>query len=183
MDIGLSLGSNLGDRMATLREAAGRIARIPGIRIRAAAPVYETEPVDTKPEYANLKYLNTVLIVETRTEITLTKLARNLHGIEDQLGRIRQEDRNAPRTLDIDILFAGSIMQSDDILDLPHPRWAARRFVVQPLADVCPHLVLPGESRSVSTILAALPPGGIVKVFDHDWLPQNLINGGSVHAV
>lgn len=184
MEIGLSLGSNLGDRIATFREAAVRLAKLPGLTLRAAAPVYETDPVDARPEYAHLKFLNTVLIAETTDDaLPLPELGRRLHEIEEELGRIRQADRNAPRTLDIDVLFAGSLTQSDGILDLPHPRWATRRFVVQPLADVRPGLVLPGETRTVADLLAGLPPAGIKRVFDAHWLPANLLHGGYRHAV
>ncbi len=171
MEIGLSLGSNLGDRLATLREAAHRIGRLPGIRIRAAAPLYETEPVDARPEYAGLRYLNTVLILEAPGDTRLPELARQLHDIETALGRVRLPDRNAPRALDIDMLYAGSVTRADGILDLPHPRWATRRFVVQPLADVRPTLVLPGETRSVAAILAGLPPAGIERIAESDWFP------------
>lgn len=157
MELALSLGSNLGDRLATLREAARRISALPGVRLVAAAPVYETEPVGAGQEYAALKYLNTILIAETSGD--LDTLAAALHGIENSLGRVRSIDRYAPRTLDIDILYAGDTVRHDGELDLPHPRWAQRRFVLQPLADVRPGLVLPGETRTVAEILARLPPG------------------------
>lgn len=183
MEIGLSLGSNLGDRLATLREAARRIGCLPGLRILAAAPIYETDPVDARPAYAHLRYLNTVLIVEAPGNPSLPDLARRLHQIETDLGRVRLPDRNAPRTLDIDMLYAGSIQRADGILDLPHPRWAARRFVVQPLADVRPALVLPGETRSVAAILAALPPAGIARVRESNWFAMDESTGGTDHAL
>jgi len=86
------------------------------------------------------------------------------------MGRIRTEDRNAPRVIDIDILYAGSVKRTDGNLDLPHPRWAQRRFVVQPLADVRPFLRLPGETRTVSDILKTLPPTCITLFrAEHQW--------------
>ena len=94
----------------------------------------------------------------------LTAFSDAIHKIEADMGRVRGEDRNAPRTIDIDILYAGNITRSDGILDLPHPKWAHRRFVLQPLADVRPFLHLPGESRVISDILKALPPSN-VKLF------------------
>lgn len=169
MEVGLSLGSNLGNRLANLRKAVDLIARLPGIRVAALAPLYETDPVDARPAYAHLRYLNTVVILEIQARSDLHALSKRLHAIEDELGRERSDDRNAPRTLDIDILYAGSVERLDGILDLPHPRWAQRRFVVQPLADVRPHLRLPGETRSVAAILADLPSAGINRVDTPDW--------------
>ncbi len=171
MEIGLSLGSNLGDRLATLRNAVTRIGNLPGIRLVAAAPLYETDPVDTRPEYASLRYLNTVIIINAPDPCDLRNLSDNLHAIETALGRVRSSDRNAPRTLDIDVLYAGTLARTDGILDLPHPRWAQRRFVVQPLADVRPALQLPGQTQTVAAILAALPATSINRFETNAWPP------------
>lgn len=168
METGLSLGSNLGDRLRTLRDAARRIALLPGVRIVAAAPVYETSPVGVQPRYAHLNYLNTVLIVDAPEDVAA--LADALHQIEYDLGRRRSADRNAPRTLDIDVLYAGALQRADGRLDLPHPRWAQRRFVVQPLADVRPALRLPGSDRTVAEHLQAMPAAETVVRFAEDWL-------------
>ncbi|MEI6564760.1 MAG: 2-amino-4-hydroxy-6-hydroxymethyldihydropteridine diphosphokinase [bacterium] len=159
MEIGLGLGSNLDHRLAYLREAVTRIAALPGTQILAKAPIYETEPVDVKPEYAHLEYLNTVVIIESTME--LTALSDAIHQIEADMGRVREEDRNAPRPIDIDILYAGTLQRADGILDLPHPRWAQRRFVLQPLADVRPNLRLPGEKRKIAEVLKTLPASNI----------------------
>jgi 2-amino-4-hydroxy-6-hydroxymethyldihydropteridine diphosphokinase len=169
MEIGLSLGSNLGDRLAILRDAVTRISQLPNIQLVATAPLYETDPVDTLAEHAHLRYLNTVVIIEAPDNIALRSLSDKLHSIETSLGRVRSSDRNAPRTLDIDILYAGSIEQADGILDLPHPRWKQRRFVVQPLSDVRPTLRLPREKHTVADILATLPPEGITPFKSHNW--------------
>ena len=155
MEIGLGLGSNLDQRLENLREATDRVIRLPGTHLLAKAAIYESEPVDVKPEYAPLEYLNTVIIVESA--MVLQALSEAIHQIEADLGRVRTEDRNAPRTIDIDILYAGTIQQRDGILDLPHPRWAQRRFVVQPLADVRPLMRLPGDTRTITEILDHLP--------------------------
>ena len=168
MEVGLSLGANLGDRRAALREAVRRLLAIPGVRLLVAAPLYQTDPVGAWPEYAHLKYLNTVVILDAPPD--LTALSTAIHGIEDAMGRRRSEDRNAPRTIDIDILYVGEITRSDGILDLPHPRWAQRRFVLQPLADVRPALVLPGAAGTIADVLAALPPGETVLRVTDVWL-------------
>lgn len=155
MEIGFSLGSNLGDRLANLREAADRIQAFPGTAILARSRVYETAPVGVKPQYRDLAYLNAVLIVAT--DLPVEEVSLRIHAIETDMGRVRTEDRFAPRPIDIDILYAGGDIRDDDSLTLPHPRWAERRFVVQPLADVRPNLVIPGYGQTVARILAALP--------------------------
>ena len=167
MEIGLSLGSNLGDRLALLAEARSRILAIPGLALTAQAPVYETEPVSVAPAFDDLLYLNTVLIVESAVE--LPALSRALHAIEDQMGRRRTADRNSPRPIDIDIIYADglSIVTGETII--PHPRWKERRFVVQPLADVRPGLVLPGEARTVKEIFRSLPEKERVTIFIKQW--------------
>ena len=169
MEIGLSLGSNLDHRLDNLREATNRIDALPETRLLDKAAVYETAPVGVKPEYASLLYLNTVIIVESAMD--LTAFSDAIHQIETDMGRVRSEDRNAPRVIDIDVLYAGTIQRKDGILDLPHPRWDQRRFVVQPLADVRPFLRLPGESRQVSEILKGLPPTSEINLFraQHLW--------------
>lgn len=167
MEAGLSLGSNVGDRLERLRAARDRIAALPGVRLVAQAPLYETEPVGVKPEHKHLLFLNTVLIVETSR--TLDDLQAALSAIEKDLGRVRGEDRFAPRLIDVDILYCGDHVSETDRLTLPHPRWSKRRFVVQPLADVRPDLRLPGFTKSVREILASLPPGEEVASFAIDW--------------
>lgn len=169
MEIGLSLGSNLDHRLNNLREATDRIDALPETRLLDKAAIYETAPVDVKPEYTSLLYLNTVIIVDSSME--LSAFSEAIHKIEADMGRVRSEDRNAPRVIDIDVLYAGNIQRKDGILDLPHPRWAKRRFVVQPLADVRPFLRLPGESRTVAEILKSLPPSTIVNLYraEHLW--------------
>jgi len=160
MEIGLSLGSNLGDRAAMLRAARDRIAALHGVAVVAQAPLYETEPVGVKPEYRHLAFLNTVLVLET--EVDPAELRRQLAGIEADLGRQRVADKFAPRAIDIDMLYAGEVESASADLTLPHPRWAGRRFVLQPLADVRPDLVLPGAAGTVAHCLARLEDGADV---------------------
>ena len=103
MEIGLGLGSNLDHRLDYLREAVHRIDALPGTQILAKAPIYETEPVDVKPEYKPLEYLNTVIIIEST--MPLPALSDAVHKIETDMGRVRTEDRNAPRPIDICLLY------------------------------------------------------------------------------
>jgi len=167
LEYGLSLGSNLGDRLAHLQSAREGIAKIPGVERVEQADVYETAPVGVRPEYAALTYLNTVLIVSATTSPNAMSAA--IHAIETEMGRIRTEDRFAPRPIDIDILYAGDELSEDDALTLPHPRWAERRFVVQPLADVRPDMRFPGDLRTVSDVLNALPTEPVVTRFTSAW--------------
>ncbi len=167
MEIGLSLGSNLGDRAAQLAEARRAISRLPKTRILAQSPIYETAPVGVKQEHQHLSFLNGVLILDT--QLAVGDAQRQLAQIENQLGRRRDANRFAPRTMDIDILYAGNTFMDTENLTLPHPRWAERRFVVQPLCDVRPDLVLPGAQHTVRAVLAALPPGEDVKLFSREW--------------
>ncbi len=156
-EIGLSIGGNMGDRMAHLRMATLEISKIPGVTLLAASPIYETEPVGVKEEYRDMPYLNAVLIVQST--LPLNDFSAAIHTIEGKLGRVRMDDRFAPRTIDVDILYAGDTIRAEDDLTLPHPRWAERRFVLQPLSDVRPDLIIPGSDRTVSAHVAALPTG------------------------
>lgn len=167
MLIGFSLGSNEGDRMDYLRRARDRLFAALDARNGRCSPVYETEPVGVKPEYRDQSFLNAVVTLESdrSADDWLAECAR----IESELDRRRGEDRYAPRTIDIDLLFVGEEVHEDPHLHVPHPRWMERRFVVQPLADLLPDLTLPGQSRSVSAVLNALPPKPAAVCFQVDW--------------
>lgn len=154
MEIGFSLGTNQGDVVTQMREAKRRILEFPETQFAAQSPLYETEPVGVAPEFAHLKFLNAVLVVES--PCPPSEWLERLRGIEMAMGRQRGADRNAPRPIDIDILYAGAEYIDRGGLVVPHPRWAQRRFVVQPLYDVRPDLILPGAGLSVRDILAQL---------------------------
>lgn len=158
IEAALSIGSNLGDRLEHLREARLAISRIPEVCVTASAPLYETEPVGCAPEHQDKPYYNSVLLLGTSLEAH--KLFAALQRVETDLGRTRTRGRiNEPRTIDIDLIYYdGQSIRSGGLV-VPHPRWSLRRFVLQPLADVRGHLVLPGHDRRVRDILAALPEG------------------------
>lgn len=168
VEFGLSLGSNLGDRLANLARARDRIAALPGVRLLARSAAYETSPVDVRPEFGHLMFINAVLVVAS--DAAPEALSDAVHRIEDEFGRLRGPDRNRPRPIDIDLIYAGGRRLSTPRLTLPHPRWSERRFVVQPLAEVRPDLRLPGEDRPVRDVLAALPAAAEkVTVFAREW--------------
>ena len=162
MEIAISLGSNLGDRLSHLRLARALIEAIPAARDITTSPVYETEPVEVAVEHQALRFLNAILLVQ---HAELHEFARCLWDIERQIGRPSARGKNEPRSLDLDIIYAGDVKVTDDELTVPHPRWAVREFVVRPLCDVRPDRVLPGETRTVREVLLSLPAGGGVVPF------------------
>ena len=150
---GIALGSNLGDRLVHLRQGLGQVlAHIEGAQLVAAAPVYETEPVGCPP--GSLSFYNSV--VEISSPLAPHAMHKVLQAVERSLGRPQERERNSPRPLDLDILYAGRLSLNDDTLIVPHPRLHARRFVLQPLADIRPGLILPGHDKSIAQLLAEL---------------------------
>jgi 2-amino-4-hydroxy-6-hydroxymethyldihydropteridine diphosphokinase len=132
----IALGSNLGDRRRHLEAALDglREADIPPIGISS---VWETEPVDCP---AGGWFWN--MAVKARTSRKPLELLDSLLGIEERMGRVRTV-RNAPRTLDMDLLMLGDLVFEHDRLNLPHPRMWQRRFVLEPLAEIEPELINP----------------------------------------
>ncbi len=167
MEAGLSLGSNISSRSANLAEAKRRILEIPGVTLVAQSPLYETEPVGVKPEFKHLDFVNAVLVIETPG--TAHELYDKLRKIEDDVGRHRTIDRFAPRPIDIDIIYFGNDQIESGGLCIPHPQWSKRRFVLQPLADVRPDLVLPGTTKTVKQTLDELKPGEDVWKYGGSW--------------
>jgi 2-amino-4-hydroxy-6-hydroxymethyldihydropteridine diphosphokinase len=165
-ETGFSLGSNQGDRLSNLCAAVEALRRIPEFRLTLKSPVYDTEPVGVIPAHADKPFLNAVVIGQYGG--TLATLADTLAGIERAAGRIRSGGRNLPRPLDVDVIYFGRTVCSEP-LQIPHPRWASRRFVVQPLCDVRPDLVMPGERRSVREVLLSLPDVPRVVLFARTW--------------
>lgn len=126
----LSLGSNLGDRRALLRDAVDSLPDVV-----AVSPVYETAPVGG-PDQDN--FLN--LVVQLDTSLDPHQLLGVCHRIESSAERVR-EVRWGPRTLDIDIIWMDGVSMDEERLTIPHPRWKERRFVLAPLRDLAPDLV------------------------------------------
>jgi 2-amino-4-hydroxy-6-hydroxymethyldihydropteridine diphosphokinase len=137
MEIGFSLGSNMHDRKQLLVQAKHLIGSAPRTQFVEQSPIYETTPVDVKPEYRDMAYLNSVVILES--DLPLESWLTYIGKIETNLGRERSADRNAPRPIDIDIIYAGDQIVDGGGLVVPHPRWAERRFVVQPMRCAAGH--------------------------------------------
>ena len=151
MKTAVALGSNVGDRLKNLRNARDQIAALHGPL--ACSKVYETEPVDCEPGTA--PYLNAVVGFDH--EVEPLALLDELLAIEATLGRPSRRPRNAPRIIDLDILFVGDLVLSNDRITIPHPRICSRRFVLAPLCDLSPDLILPGECETLSALFLKLP--------------------------
>jgi 2-amino-4-hydroxy-6-hydroxymethyldihydropteridine diphosphokinase len=152
----LALGSNLGERMASLQGAVNALADTPDVWITGVSPVYETEPVDSPVEAKN--YLNAVVLIDTT--LAASRLMDRALAIEDAFERERSEVRNAPRTLDVDLIVVGDRRSDDESLRLPHPRAHERAFVLRPWLDLEPDASLP-ERGSVAELLDQADQGGI----------------------
>jgi 2-amino-4-hydroxy-6-hydroxymethyldihydropteridine diphosphokinase len=151
----IALGANLGDRLATLTDSVRQIGRLGSIV--AVSSLYDTEPVGYSDQP---RYLNGVLLLETGLEPD--ELLDALQRIEHDLGRVRSF-RNAPRTLDLDLLFHGNRVMQTDRLTVPHPRLHERAFVLVPLSELAPDLVHPVLGKPIRELLKALPDhGGVV---------------------
>lgn len=154
MRAGVALGANLGDRLVTMRAARERIRQLPEVRPPfISSAIYETEPVDCEP--GAKPFLNAV--VEFDFAGDPAGLLRELRGIEIAFGRQAEHEPNRSRTLDLDLLYCGDREVQTAALHLPHARVGERRFVLEPLADLRPELLLPGLTSPVKTLLAELP--------------------------
>lgn len=143
----IALGANLGDPVVTMEKAIARLHQLPQTRLVAASSLYRTAPVGLlhQPDFINA-------VVEVFTVLPAPTLLDTLFAIEAQFGRHRGE-KNAPRTLDLDLLLYGDRISADPELTLPHPRLHQRAFVLAPLAEIAPELVIPGRG-GVAVLLA-----------------------------
>lgn len=138
----VALGANLGEAQATVRQALHDLAALPHTQLVRASSLYRSAPVDaTGPDFINA-------VAELRTALGPYELLAALQGLEQAAGRERPW-RNAPRTLDLDILLYDELRQDDPVLTLPHPRMLERAFVLLPLAQIAPTLVSAAQLRRV----------------------------------
>ena len=139
----LGLGANLGDARAAVRQAMADVAALDGVEWVAASSLYGSAPLDADgPDYVNA-------VVQVRTTLSPEDLLSRLQGIELRAGRQRPY-RNAPRTLDLDILLYGDTVLDSADLQIPHPRMWQRAFVVLPLAELAPGWVSAQQLQAVA---------------------------------
>jgi 2-amino-4-hydroxy-6-hydroxymethyldihydropteridine diphosphokinase len=153
----LSLGSNVGDRVAALQGAVDSLADTPEVHLVSVSSIYETKPADAPA--GSPDFLNVVVLADTTLSIAM--LLERAQAVEAAFGRQRG-DRNAPRTLDIDLIVVGDRVSDDPELTLPHPRAHERAFVLVPWHEIDSRAVLPGKGK-IADLLAGVDTSTVVK--------------------
>lgn len=152
----VGVGSNLGDRWANLAHAARALRAEPRVALLRASRVWDAAPIGPPQP----RYLNAVL--ELETDLPAPALLSLLQLVERGAGRKRTGVRWSARTLDLDILLYGDEVIRLPQLVVPHPALVVRRFVLAPLAELCPERIVPGTGRTVAQLLELVPPEDIV---------------------
>ncbi len=157
MRAGIALGSNIEPRLLYLQAARRELLNLhTGSDPVIGSRVYETAPVDCASDAE--PFLNAAL--EISTDLSPQELLRHLLEIETVLGRPNNHPRNSPRTIDLDLLYCDGLTQQNADLTLPHPRIAERAFVLLPLGDIRPRMILPGQNSSIAQLLAGAEKEG-----------------------
>ena len=156
----IALGSNLGNARQTVLHAMAQLQKNSDQPIQRSS-LWLTTPVDCPPD--SPEFVNAVVGLEPRADETAESLLKKLQAMEQEFGRQPKKILNEPRPLDLDLIaFADEIKHSPQ-LTLPHPRAVQRRFVLQPLSEIAPTLILPGQIKTVAELLAQLPPDESVR--------------------
>lgn len=151
----IAIGANIGNPVRTVLRAVDRLADLSAEPILCSS-LWRTAPVDCPP--GTPPFVNAAVGIVPLPDETPESLLNKLLAIEKDFGRTRPE-HNAPRTLDLDLIAFGTETRHSADLTLPHPRAHARRFVLQPLAEIVPGFVIPGQNATIAELLAALPEG------------------------
>lgn len=156
----VALGSNLGSSRQIILDAMARLQTLSDEPILKSS-LWQTSPVDCAPD--SPKFVNAVVgLVPRRKGETPESLLEKLHALESEFGRVPKKVLNEPRPLDLDLIAFGNEARNTPKLILPHPRAHLRRFVLQPLNEIAPELILPGQGKTVAELLAELPAGEMV---------------------
>lgn len=156
----IALGSNLGDPRRNVLQAMERLQGL-SERPLLKSSLWQSTPVDCPPD--SPIFVNAVLGLMPRAGETPESLLAKLQAMEKEFGRRPKQVLNEPRPLDLDLIAFGYEKRATRELTLPHPRAHQRRFVLQPLSEIAPDLILPGQSKSVAQLLALLPPDESVR--------------------
>jgi 2-amino-4-hydroxy-6-hydroxymethyldihydropteridine diphosphokinase len=156
----IALGSNLGDSQRVILRAMERLQEFSDEPL-ARSSLFETTPVDSPAGSPN--FVNAVVGLVPRSDETPESLLKKLRALEVDSGRKPKKIINEPRPLDLDLITFGDEIRATEELTLPHPRARLRRFVLQPLAEIAPDLVLPGQDRAVAGLLGELTSGESVR--------------------
>lgn len=156
----VALGSNLGDSPHIVREAMARLQNFSDRPILNSS-LWQTSPVDCPP--GSPMFVNAVVGLESRAGETPESLFEKLRLLEKEFGRPPKQILNEARPLDLDLIAFGLETRDMPELVLPHPRAHRRRFVLQPLSEIAPKLVLPGQGKTVAQLLAGLSSGEVLK--------------------
>ena len=166
MRAGIAMGSNVGDRLDALVRAREAVLKIEGVSGPCrSSSLYETEPVGTEPDAG--RFLNAV--IEVGYSGLPASLLEALQEIEASMGRPSKRPRNAPRTIDLDILYVGNLTLSTTSIVIPHPRLHLRRFVLEPLAEIRADLRLPGQQHTAGELLGSLADPAAVQRHPQQW--------------
>ncbi|HEX3798713.1 MAG TPA: 2-amino-4-hydroxy-6-hydroxymethyldihydropteridine diphosphokinase [Verrucomicrobiae bacterium] len=151
----VALGSNLGDSRQILKGAVGHLQNL-STRSLLQSSWWQTTPVDCPPDSS--PFLNAVIGLQPLLGETPESLLIKLQKLEKGFGRQPKKVMNEARPLDLDLIAWGDEVRNSASLILPHPRARDRRFVLEPLSEIAPSLILPGETKTVAQLLATLPP-------------------------
>jgi 2-amino-4-hydroxy-6-hydroxymethyldihydropteridine diphosphokinase len=159
----VALGSNLGRARETLCRAMDLLQEL-SLRPLLRSCLYVTAPVDCPP--GSPDFLNAVVGLAAHPEETPESMIGRLQALEKEFGRQPKLVLNEPRPLDLDLIVFGSEVRPGPALILPHPRAHERRFVLQPLSEIAPELVLPGQTCTVAQLLENLPADAAMRRVD-----------------
>jgi 2-amino-4-hydroxy-6-hydroxymethyldihydropteridine diphosphokinase len=149
----VALGSNLGDSRRIILDAMARLQNFSDSPILKSS-LWQTSPVDCPPD--SPKFVNAVVGLIPKENETPESLLEKLRDLEKEFGRSQKKILNEPRPLDLDLIAFGNETRNSPDLILPHPRAHLRRFILQPLSEIAPELILPGQGKTVSQLLAEI---------------------------
>jgi len=151
----VALGSNMGDSVSNIRRAMSRLQAL-SQKPLVKSSLWQTTPLDCPPN--SPLFVNAVAGLVPKSDETPESLLRKLQAIEKESGRMPKKVLNEPRSLDLDLIAFGNETRATKDLILPHPRAHERRFVLQPLSEIAPDFIFPGQTTTVSELLKGLPP-------------------------